>query len=324
MSATPLSPAVSVVIPAYLAAPDIRDALDSVFAQTFSSFEVVVVNDGSPDTPEFERAIEPYRSHIVYIKQPNQGAAGARNTGVRAARGRFVAFLDADDLWAPEFLRRQAWYLDAWPACTLVYADALITGDSPLAGRRFMDNAPSEGDVTLVSLIEQRCNVLMSTVVARRPAMVDAGLFDKSLRRGQDFDLWLRLAAGGHAIGYQRMVLAERRARATGLSGDTITELERAINVLDRFGRQHDLPYEAQTALRVRLVKLMNRLEVEQGKLRLVEGNFAAARYHMAVSEPKTLRLRAALLGLHVAPRLLRQVYLAVRPQTPTRPAMIR
>jgi glycosyltransferase involved in cell wall biosynthesis len=295
-----------------------------VFAQTFSNFEVIVVNDGSPDTRELEQAIEPYRSHIVYIEQTNQGAAGARNTGVRAARGRFVAFLDADDLWAPEFLRRQTWYLDASPARTLVYADALITGDSPLAGRRFMDHAPSDGEVTLISLIEQRCNVLMSTVVARRPAIVEAGLFDKSLRRGQDFDLWLRLAAAGHSMGYQRMVLAERRARSTGLSGDTITELERAVNVLDRFGRQHELPYEAQTAVRVRLVKLMNRLEVEQGKLRLVEGNFAAARYHMAVSEPKTLRLRAALLGLHIAPRLLRQLYLAVRPQAPTRPAMIR
>jgi hypothetical protein len=76
-------------------------------------------------------------------------------------------------------------------------------------------------------------DVLMSTVVAHRQAIVDAGMFDESLRRGQDFDLWLRLAIGAHTIGYQRMVLAERRVRASGLSGDTISKLERAINVLD-------------------------------------------------------------------------------------------
>jgi hypothetical protein len=187
-----------------------------------------------------------------------------------------------------------------------------------------MESAPSEGPVTLISLIEQRCNVLMSTVVARRQAIVDVGLFDESLRRGQDFDMWLRLAARGHAMAYQRIVLAERRARANGLSGDSITELKRAINVLDRFGRQHELPPEAQTALRVQLVKLMSRLEVEQGKLRMLEGNFAAARHHMAVSEPKTLRHRAALLGLRVAPRLIRRLYMALRSQPVAGPAMTR
>ena len=324
MNGTSQSPVVSVIIPAYLAASDIGAALDSVFAQTFSNFEVIIVNDGSPDTPELEAAIAPYRSRVGYIVQPNKGAAAARNTGVRTARGQYLAFLDADDLWESTFLRRQTWFLDATPACTLVYSDAAITGQSPLAGRRFMDSAPSDGPVTLISLIEQRCNVLMSTVVARRQAIVEAGLFDESLRRGQDFDMWLRLAARGHQMAYQHIVLAERRARANGLSGDAVTELKRAINVLDRFGRQHELPPQAQTALRVQLVKLMSRLEVEQGKQRMLEGNFAAARHHMAVSEPKTLRHRAALLGLRVAPRLIRRLYMAWRSQPVVDPALTR
>jgi glycosyltransferase involved in cell wall biosynthesis len=323
MTTATQSPDVSVIIPAYRAASDIADALDSVFAQTFSHYEVIVVNDGSPDTPELEVALAPYLPKIRYIVQANRGAGAARNAGVREARGPYVAFLDADDLWAPSFLSHQVCYLDAAPACTLVYADAAITGESPLAGTRFMDKAPSDGDVNLVSLIEQRCTVLMSTVVARRQPLLDAGVFDESLRRGQDFDLWLRLAAGGHPIAYQRMVLAERRARAGGLSGDAITELERAINVLDRFGRHHELPVAAKTALRVRLVQLLNGLEVEQGKMRLVEGNFAAARYHMTASKPKTLRLRAALFGLHVAPWLMRRLYLTLRPE-PARPAVTR
>src|SRR5262245_24043876 len=100
MSTSSVTPVVSVIIPAYQAAADIRDALDSVFAQNFSHFEVIVVNDGSPDTPELEAAIAPYQSRLRYIAQPNQGAGAARNTGIRAARGTYVALLDADDLWS--------------------------------------------------------------------------------------------------------------------------------------------------------------------------------------------------------------------------------
>ncbi len=76
---------VSVIIPAYNAAPYIKDTLDSVFAQTYRSFQIIVVNDGSPDTEALEDLLLPYRDRIVYIKQENRGLSGARNTGLRAA-----------------------------------------------------------------------------------------------------------------------------------------------------------------------------------------------------------------------------------------------
>src|SRR5262245_41583681 len=97
-----MSPAVSVIIPAYRASRDIADALDSVFAQRFSNFEVVLVDDGSPDGDELVAAIEPYRSRIEFMRQPNQGAGAARNAGIRVACGRYLAFLDSDDRWEPE------------------------------------------------------------------------------------------------------------------------------------------------------------------------------------------------------------------------------
>src|SRR4029450_6167613 len=207
-------PAVSVVIPAYRASADISVALDSVFAQTFPHHhEVIVVNDGSPDSAELETALAPYRARIHYIVQPNRGAGAARNTGIRAAKGRYLAFLDADDRWTPDFLERQLAFLEANPKCDLVYADALLSGESPLAGRRFMDTAPSDGAVTLLSLVQQRCNIVLSTALARRAVVVKAGLFDEALRRGQDFELWLRLAWTGATLAYQRAVLAERRVR---------------------------------------------------------------------------------------------------------------
>ena len=100
----PARPAVSVIIPAFRASRDIAEALTSVFAQTFADFEVVLVDDGSPDAAELETAIAPFRSRIHFITQPNQGAGAARNTAIRASTGRFLAFLDADDRWLPDFL----------------------------------------------------------------------------------------------------------------------------------------------------------------------------------------------------------------------------
>jgi glycosyltransferase involved in cell wall biosynthesis len=176
---------VSVIIPAYRASADIPDALALVFAQTFSSFEVIIVDDGSPDATELEAAVAPYRNRVRYLVQRNRGAGAARNTGIRAARGRYVAFLDADDRWHEDFLRRQTCLLDAHPECGLVYSDAVISGDTPLAGQRFMDTAPSAGAVTLLSLIRQQCNIMLSTVVVRRTPLVEAGLFDEGLRAGR-------------------------------------------------------------------------------------------------------------------------------------------
>ena len=291
-------PAVSVIIPAFCASRDIPDALASVFAQTFSDFEVVVVDDGSPDREALVEAIAPYRLRIRYIEQSNQGAGAARNAAIRIARGRYLAFLDADDRWTPDFLRQQVGYLDAHVDVALVYGDAMLSGETPLAGRRYMEAAPSDGEVTLIALIEQRCNILLSTVVARRKTILAAGLFDEALRRGQDFELWLRVALAGERIAYHTQVLAERRVHASGLSGDPITELQRAINVLDRFGGAHDLPAAARTALRIRMMALIDRLEIERGKRRFLEGNFVAAQYHFQAARAHTWKVRAAAIAL--------------------------
>jgi glycosyltransferase involved in cell wall biosynthesis len=305
--------AVSVIIPAYRASREIPDALDSVFAQTLANIEVIIVDDGSPDRDELIAAIRPYRSRIRYIAQADAGAGAARNAAIRVARGRYLAFLDADHRWEPDFLRRQVSHLDAHPDAALVYCDALLSGETAIAGRRYMQAAPSDGEVTLLSLIEQRCNIILSTVVARRQAIVAVGLFNEGLRRGQDFELWLRLALAGARIDYRTEVLAERRVRAAGLSGDAIAEIQRAINVLDQFGRSRELPSVARTALRIRMMTLVDRLEIEQGKQRFLEGNFAAAQYHFQAARARTWKIRAASVAMRIAPRLLRAVYVRVR-----------
>jgi len=93
-------PIVSTIIPAYNAAGFILAAIKSVLDQTFTAHEIIIINDGSPDTDDLERILEPYLPKIRYIKQDNQGAAAARNSGLRAANGEYVAFLDADALFS--------------------------------------------------------------------------------------------------------------------------------------------------------------------------------------------------------------------------------
>ncbi len=165
------SPTVSVIMPAYNVARYIGDALESVFAQTFKDFEVVVVNDGSPDTEELERVLADYRGRVVYLKQENRGVSAARNAGIRAARAPFVAHLDPDDLWEPDYLASQLAVFDQDPSIDVLYPDALIFGDSPEAGLRFMDWCRSEGEVTVESLFAERCHVMCS-VTARREALL--------------------------------------------------------------------------------------------------------------------------------------------------------
>src|ERR1017187_9565262 len=128
MPATDTNPApkVSVIIPSYKTADLIAACLDSVFAQTYSDFEAIVVNDGSPDTVELEKVLQPYLGRIVYIKQENKRAAGARNNAIRQARGEFVAFLDSDDTWFPNHLAAQMQLVADDPSLDLVYANALL------------------------------------------------------------------------------------------------------------------------------------------------------------------------------------------------------
>src|ERR1700748_1775530 len=172
-----VAPAVSVIIAAYNVSEFIGETLASVFAQTFDDYEVVVVNDGSEDVEELERALAPYRERIVYLSKENGGLASARNMGLRAARGRYAAFLDAHDLWETDYLREQFEFIER-EACDLVYTDALLFGDSAHAGRRFMEVAPSEGEVNFRSLMRGECNVIGSGVLARTEVLFDAGLFD--------------------------------------------------------------------------------------------------------------------------------------------------
>lgn len=305
------TPSISVVIPAYQIAPYIAEALDSVFAQTLPNFEVIVVNDGSPDTEELERALAPYRERINYIRQENAGAGAARNRGVREGRGEFVAFLDGDDLWNSDYLEKQLLFVREGDY-DLVYADALLFGDSPVAGKTYMQTSPSEGPVTFISLLRNDTNVITSGVVARRSEVIEAGLFDETLRNAQDFEMWTRMAKRGARLAYQRKVLLRYRCREGSLSGDEMNRLKREVRVYRHIKETYDLTPAEQAELSRAMELQEAAVAIADGKIRLIGERFEEARvsFEQAYRVLGGWKLRAIMFMLRVAPRLLRRLAL--------------
>jgi len=183
-------PRVSVVIPTYNRAHLVAEAIESVLTQSFTDFELIVVDDGSTDqTEEVLRAITDPR--LKYLEQPNQGASAARNTGIRAATGEYTAFLDSDDLFLPKKLSLQVALIADNPAVGLVYGKYLSSIGAGLGG------SMKTAGVCYPQLDLRRLLLgpafHWSTVLIRRSALEQVGGFDPSVS-GEDWELTLRLA----------------------------------------------------------------------------------------------------------------------------------
>jgi glycosyltransferase involved in cell wall biosynthesis len=194
---------VSVIIPTYNAAAFLQECVESVLNQTYTNIEILVVDDGSTDNTQ--AVLAPYISKnlIKYIYQPNQGQGRARNLAIRNSSGEFVAFLDADDLWAsPQKLEKQIALLRQNERVGLVYSDAIYFGESwerqKQASRKLRDyeNRKAEyfrhGD-TYKSLVKFNY-IVTSSVLVRRSILEKTGVFWVQVRFCEDLHLWLRIA----------------------------------------------------------------------------------------------------------------------------------
>lgn len=307
------APDVSIIVPAYNTAQYIEATVKSVLAQTYTSYELIVVNDGSPDTPAMERALAPYRDRILYLVQDNRGIAAARNAGLAVARGRYVALLDSDDTWEPDYLAVQVAALDADPTLALVYPNALLVGDHPHAGRTYMDVCPSDGPVTFEAVLTQRCQVFISALI-RRTSIERVGGFDPELRSVEDFDLWLRLLAAGERIGYHRRVLVRFLKRRGSLSSDPVWMAEHILIVLDKLATGHRalaLSDADHQALRARRTHFRARLEIALGKRAFFRLDAEKAREHLERANDvlRSPRLRVVCVLLRLFPGMLLKVY---------------
>jgi glycosyltransferase involved in cell wall biosynthesis len=302
---------VAAVIPVYYATY-LREALDSVFAQSRQPDEVIVVDDGCPDPDALGDAIAPYEGRVTLIRQRNQGWPAARNAAHAATGADLIAMLDADDQWLPDFLREQLSVFDQHPEVDLVYSNGMFTGQTLLAGRTFMEACPSVGPVTFENLISQRCTVLMSSVLARREAIIGAGGFATDIKRGADFEMWLRMARHGARLAYQRQVLVLYRIHEENLSGTALNQVERPLRILERLVATTQLSPRESRMAHERIRYLRGDLARENGKELLRVGNYEAARreFRRARRVISSWKLRAAVVGLRVAPHLVRSIFL--------------
>lgn len=303
-------PLVSIIIPAYNVAAYIGDALRSVFIQDFKSYEVIVVDDGSTDLPELEKVLAPYRDQLHYIRQNNRGISAARNAALRVARGKLIALLDADDVWREGKLTEQLSFMDH-SQFDMIYADALLIGDVPWPeGTTFMDRSPSEGPVTLNTLLDLKVTVVVSTVIMRKDLVEQVGGFDEEDRNlTEDFDLWLRLARAGARIGYQRKVLAEYRYRSDSISASRVKLHEAALRVLQKTRRGMTLSASEKEALDRTEERLQAILMLEHGKTLIVKGELAEARAVLVKAREinSSWKIPLALLALRTFPGVVRR-----------------
>jgi len=298
-------PRVSIIIPTYNTAGLIAGCLDSVFQQTFRDFEVIVVNDGSPDTVELEQVLRPYQPKIVYIRQENKRAAGARNTAIHRARGEFLAFLDSDDSWLPNHLASQMDLFAQRPELDLVYSDAMVISDnaSPMS---FMKKCPSEGEPSFEALVVERCQIPISTVVVRKTALTKAGLFDETLARCDDYDMWLRAAFFGARMAYGQLPQARLYAGRPDSLGLSRSKMAEAYwKILENAAKALPLNPEQLTLVTRRAAEIRARYLIEEGKAQLREGRPEKARemFSEANRSAPNLKVSMMIYTLQLAPR---------------------
>ena len=238
---TATSPLVSVVIPTYKHQAYILETLESVFAQTFAQYEVIVVNDGSPDNTT--NTLEPLvqSGKIKYIEQANAGQAVARNRGLKEARGEFIAFLDDDDLWPADKLAWQVGELSRSNEAVVVVGQCEFIGDASL----------SRPEVQLIEPLRLQQLLLANAIVSpgqtliRRSALEAISGFGNIRGGADDWDCWIRLAKQGNILVSQRTALLYR-LHVSNASRNAIHMLGSASNVAVEHTNASTNPTRAQ------------------------------------------------------------------------------
>jgi len=208
---------VSIIIPAYNASQYLPQTLESVLQQTFTDFELLVIDDGSADdTENVVRRYAERDSRVRLISQPNQGVAVARNTGIQESIGEFIAFLDSDDLWLPSKLAAHIQHLILDSSLGISFARVeFMNADGSLTGQ--CSNLRLE-NITAKHLYTENLICTPSNAAMRRAALEQAGGFDASLSGYADIELFLRISCYGWKVEGINQVLVYYRTNTGGLS----------------------------------------------------------------------------------------------------------
>ncbi len=221
---------VSIIIPVYNAQKYIKETIESALNQTYKNIEIIVVDDGSID--ETAAIVESFQNpRIVYIYQENQGQSSARNTGIRKAKGTYIAFLDADDLFLPRKIEEQVSFLENHPDCGLCYCDNYhFFSNQP--DKLFHFSVKTYSGLIFDKLLEENFINPLS-VLLKKEILDEYGEFKDGWRRCDEQYLWLKLAFNKVRFCYLDKVLAYYRVHKDSLSAEGLYLKETAEKFLE-------------------------------------------------------------------------------------------
>ena len=246
-------PKVSVIIPAYNKADFTVKTVESVLAQTYKNLEIIVVDDGSED--QTRNSLSPYEGRIHYFYKKNGGACSARNFGLRAAKGKYVGFLDCDDLYLKDKIARSVDFLEEHPDFGFVHTGVyLIDAKDQIVGR-FTCAKDLQIDRIAPFLIMENC-VSNPTVLMRKECFETVGGFDETIFTPADWDLWLRLAER-YRVGFIDTPLSQYRVTDNFIFNKLELSQREEIFVVEKFFQrnphlQSQLEKRALSALHLR------------------------------------------------------------------------
>jgi len=260
-------PLVSVIIPAYNASVWIAETILSVLAQDYKDYEIIVIDDGSTDDTAV--IVKRFKDKVLYIHKQNGGQSSARNLGIRAARGKYIAFIDADDLWTKDKLRLQVELLEStnrqW-----VYSDALaFDNQNGNILYKFSEISKQfEGDI--LKNLYKACFIPMLTTMIHRDVFTTIGLFNEnaSMRNREDWEMWLRIAAN-YPVVLIPQILAYYRVHSTSATGNEnlTSRMNGLISVIQEAAiRERDRLGPMKNTILSRIYYLFGRLYALRGE----------------------------------------------------------
>jgi glycosyltransferase involved in cell wall biosynthesis len=246
-----MSPLVSIIIPVYNGEKFIKETLESIFEQTFQDFEIIIVDDGSIDGTR--NILEQYAGKVTYIFQENSGPSRARNTAIKIAKGKYVAFLDGDDLWTPNKLELQIGYMESHPYIGMVFADMMTFNESGVIQASYLKSIKRKNFYSILlaeqhelkdpfSMLLYANFIPTGTVIIRKVCMDDIGFFDENISSVEDLDMWMRTSIFCK-VGFVPCVLKKKRDHEGNISKDLYKATVSAIYVREKIRR--DFPDHA-------------------------------------------------------------------------------
>ncbi len=221
------SPTVSVIIATYNRATMVKEAIESVLKQTYRDFEIIVVDDGSTDNTR--KTVTALSDKIVYVYQQNRGRSNARNHGISLTRGKYIAFLDSDDLFLPDKLAKQFEAMEKRPEILLSHTSYQYVD---YGGNYIKEMKSGRFSGSVYPKIIRRCPIATPTVMLRREALKNGLCFKEGITIGEDIILWTQIARNSCILGINE-VLAKVRVGGESAATDSQAQITGITNILE-------------------------------------------------------------------------------------------